>query len=98
VRQRGPTCGVLSQLFCGPSQWSKLAGGWHVMKLYDFAGIREFIIWAGYKAQYIKRYFADYFLQENDVEVELGTGAIRYLRRGSSEQGNVTVIDKESNR
>jgi glucose-1-phosphate cytidylyltransferase len=66
---------------------------WHVMKLYDVAGIREFIICAGYKAQYIKRYFADYFLHENDVEVELGTGAIRYLRRGSTEQWKVTIID-----
>ncbi|MGO9006110.1 MAG: glucose-1-phosphate cytidylyltransferase [Beijerinckiaceae bacterium] len=66
---------------------------WHVMKLYEAAGIREFIICAGYKAQYIKRYFVDYFLQENDVEIELGTGSIRYLKRCSSEQWKVTIID-----
>lgn len=66
---------------------------WHIMKMYDAAGIRDFIICGGYKASMIKRYFANYRLEENDIEVDTFTGEIRYLSSAASEQWKVTVID-----
>jgi glucose-1-phosphate cytidylyltransferase len=33
---------------------------WHIMKLYSFYGINEFIICCGYKGHMIKEYFANY--------------------------------------
>jgi glucose-1-phosphate cytidylyltransferase len=66
---------------------------WHILKMYSVAGIREFIICAGYKASMIKRYFANYRLEENDIEVETLSGNIRYLSETAREDWKVTVID-----
>ena len=34
---------------------------WHIMKLYDHAGIKEFIVCLVYKGYLIKEYFSNYF-------------------------------------
>ena len=65
---------------------------WHIMKLYGAAGVREFIICAGYKASYIKRYFFDYFLESSDIEVDTATGEVKYLS-SVAEPWTVKVID-----
>lgn len=56
---------------------------WHIMKLYDSHGIRDFIICLGYKGYIIKEYFANYCMHRSGVVtfdfakqgVEFGTGA-----------------------
>ena len=35
---------------------------WHLMKVYSYYGVNEFIICAGYKQHKIKEWFSDYFL------------------------------------
>ena len=35
---------------------------WHIMKMYSFHGITDFIICCGYKGYVIKEYFSNYFL------------------------------------
>ena len=34
---------------------------WHIMKEYSYYGVNEFIICAGYKQEYIKQWFSDYY-------------------------------------
>ena len=34
---------------------------WHIMKFYSDYGINDFIICAGYKSEYIKSYFSNFF-------------------------------------
>jgi glucose-1-phosphate cytidylyltransferase len=65
---------------------------WHIMKIYEAAGIVEFVICAGYKAAMIKRYFANYYLDTSDIEIDLTNGAIRYLDT-PKEKWKVTVVD-----
>ena len=38
---------------------------WHIMKIYERAGIRDFIICAGYRAQVIVEYFVNYRLHNS---------------------------------
>jgi len=45
---------------------------WHIMKLYAFHGITEFILCLGYKAQVIKEYFLNYQAMNCDFTVDLG--------------------------
>jgi glucose-1-phosphate cytidylyltransferase len=45
---------------------------WHIMKIYSFHGINEFIICCGYKGYMIKEYFSNYFLRMSDVTFDLG--------------------------
>jgi glucose-1-phosphate cytidylyltransferase len=66
---------------------------WHIMKIYEAAGLTDFVICAGYKGSLIKRYFVDYFLDSNDVEIDLSDGSIRYLGAPSTEKWKVTVAD-----
>ena len=41
---------------------------WHIMKIYSFYGVNDFIICLGYKGYIIKEYFANYHLHSSDVE------------------------------
>ena len=34
---------------------------WHIMKLYSYYGIKDFIICCGYKGEVLKEYFYNYF-------------------------------------
>lgn len=65
---------------------------WHIMQIYAHFGVTEFVICAGYKAEYIKRYFAEYYLLNSDISVDLSTGDIKYINR-CNENWSVTVID-----
>src|SRR6187402_393671 len=49
---------------------------WHIMKLYSHHGFDDFVILAGYKAEFIKKYFIDYFRMSSDFTVDLGNGEI----------------------
>lgn len=47
---------------------------WHIMKEYSYYGHNEFIICAGYKQEYIKEWFANYFLNNSDVSFDWRNG------------------------
>jgi glucose-1-phosphate cytidylyltransferase len=66
---------------------------WHIMKIYETAGISEFVICGGYKASMIKRFFAHYYLEANDIEIDLAGGEVRYLNTVSRETWKVAVVD-----
>ena len=44
---------------------------WHIMKIYSHYGYNDFIILLGYKGYVIKEYFANYFLHNSDVTIDL---------------------------
>jgi glucose-1-phosphate cytidylyltransferase len=47
---------------------------WHIMHIYSSYGFNEFIIALGYKGEYIKKYFLNFFLLNNDISIDLSTG------------------------
>ncbi len=65
---------------------------WHIMKSYSSHGFNEFVILLGYKAYAIKEYFANYFLHQNDVELDLRNNQMRILNN-YTEDWKVTLID-----
>ncbi len=65
---------------------------WHIMKHYGTFGITRFIILGGYKCEIIKRYFCDYALNTSDIEVHIGTGAVKFIDP-SCEDWSVTILD-----
>ena len=44
---------------------------WHIMKIYDAHGIRDFVICCGYMGHVIKEYFSHYALSASDVTFDL---------------------------
>lgn len=65
---------------------------WHIMKIYEKAGINEFVVCCGYKGTMLKHYFAQYFLEMCDISVDLQSGEIDYINQGH-EAWKVTLID-----
>ncbi|AXH11855.1 glucose-1-phosphate cytidylyltransferase [Halarcobacter bivalviorum] len=65
---------------------------WHIMKIYSKYGFNEFVILLGYKGYYIKEYFANYFLHQSDVTLDISTGKMEVLNN-SSEPWKITLLD-----
>ena len=67
---------------------------WHIMKEYAYYGFTEFIICAGYRQQYIKAWFANYFLHNSDVTFDYTEGKkIMTIHESHCEPWKVTVVD-----
>ena len=69
---------------------------WHIMKIYSSFGYNDFIILLGYKGYVIKEYFANYFLHQSDVEINLKDNSIEILN-STSEPWKITLIDTGQN-
>lgn len=69
---------------------------WHIMKIYSSYGINEFIICCGYKGEHIKRYFADYYLNNSDIEFDLYENKFKTLKI-IKEKWKVSTIDTGQN-
>ena len=65
---------------------------WHILKIYSFYGINEFIICCGYKGHLIKEYFSNYYLHTNDITFDIANNKIEAHSR-NSEKWKITLID-----
>lgn len=65
---------------------------WHIMKIYSSYAFNEFVVLLGYKGYYIKEYFANYFLHQSDVTIDMQTGKMEVLNN-SSEPWKITLLD-----
>lgn len=65
---------------------------WHIMKIYSHYGFNDFIICCGYKGYLIKKYFADYFLNQSDVTIDLISNKMELLNL-QTEPWKVTLAD-----
>jgi glucose-1-phosphate cytidylyltransferase len=65
---------------------------WHIMKIYSAYGINEFIICCGYKGYVIKEYFANYFLHQSDITLDIRNNRMEVLQN-VLEPWKITLID-----
>ena len=65
---------------------------WHIMKIYSSYGYKDFIICGGYKQDYIKEYFKNYFIKNSDVSFELNRNKM-HLDKKQIEDWKITVVD-----
>jgi len=65
---------------------------WHIMKIYSFYGVNEFIICCGHKGYMIKEYFSNYFLHGSDVMFNLEENSMKILNK-TSENWKITCVD-----
>ena len=69
---------------------------WHIMKIYSYYGINEFIICCGYKGYIIKEYFANYFLHQSDITFDMSKNEMK-IHQERAEPWKVTLIDTGEN-
>ena len=65
---------------------------WHIMKIYSSYGFSEFVILLGYKGYIIKEYFANYFLHQSDVTIDLRDNSME-IHKNMAEPWRVTLLD-----
>ena len=65
---------------------------WHIMKMYSYHGVNDFIICCGYMGYVIKEYFANYFLHMSDVTFDMNTNEM-VVHKKHAEDWRVTLID-----
>lgn len=65
---------------------------WHIMKIYSTYGFNEFIICCGYKGYMIKEYFANYFLHQADITVDLRKNNVE-VHHSKAEPWKITMVD-----
>ncbi len=65
---------------------------WHIMKIYSHYGFNDFIICLGYKGYVIKEYFANYFLHQSDVTIDIKSNRVD-VHYSKAEPWRVTLID-----
>lgn len=69
---------------------------WHIMKIYSHYGYNDFIICLGYKGYVIKEFFANYFLHQSDVTIDLKNNRME-IHKNEAEPWKVTLVDTELN-
>ena len=65
---------------------------WHIMKNYSRYGHNEFVLLLGYKGYFIKEYFANYFLHQSDVTIDLSNNGMQ-VHSNTSEPWRITLLD-----
>jgi glucose-1-phosphate cytidylyltransferase len=65
---------------------------WHIMKIYSYYGLKQFIICCGYKGYLIKEYFANYSLHSSDVTIDINKNKIN-VHKKNSEDWQITLVD-----
>lgn len=67
---------------------------WHIMKEFAYYGHTEFIICAGYRQEYIKEWFANYFLHNSNVTFDYRNNKNEMkIHESHCEPWKVTIID-----
>jgi glucose-1-phosphate cytidylyltransferase len=69
---------------------------WHIMKLYSYHGVNDFIVCLGYKGFMIKEYFANYFLHMSDVTFDMANNKME-IHEANAEPWRVTLVDTGEN-
>ena len=65
---------------------------WHIMKIYSHYGFNDFVLCLGYKGYMIKEYFANYFLHQADVTINMKNNKMEVHHR-KAEPWKVTLVD-----
>ncbi len=68
----------------------------HIMDMYSKYGFNDFIIALGYKGHIVKDYFLNYYLLNNDFEVDLSDGSVTYLTE-NRKNWKIKLVDTGQN-
>jgi hypothetical protein len=66
---------------------------WHIMKIYDHWGYHDFCVALGYKGDYIKRWFRDYYIVGSSMTVNTRSGKVIDYPDASRPEWNVDLVE-----
>jgi glucose-1-phosphate cytidylyltransferase len=65
---------------------------WHIMNIYAAFGLNEFIVALGYKGEFIKEYFLNFYAINNDITIDLATGKTA-VHEGNQPNWKIHLVD-----
>lgn len=65
---------------------------WHIMKIYDSFGFKDFVLPLGYKGDAIKEFFLNFYTMNSDFRVNLAEGKVEHLNQSACDW-QVELID-----
>jgi glucose-1-phosphate cytidylyltransferase len=65
---------------------------WHIMKIYSHYGVKDFVVCLGYKGYMIKEWFANYFLHNSDVTIEIKNNKMT-VHNTNVDDWKITLVD-----
>lgn len=65
---------------------------WHIMNIYSYHGVNEFIVALGYKAEVIKEYFLNFYAINNNITIDLATGKTT-IHDGKQPNWKIHLVD-----
>jgi glucose-1-phosphate cytidylyltransferase len=65
---------------------------WHIMKIYSAHGFDEFLVALGYRGEFVKNFFLNYYYLRNDFSIKVGKGAID-VHDGDRDDWQVHLVD-----
>lgn len=65
---------------------------WHIMKIYSYYGLNEFIILCGYKGYLIKEYFINYYRHMSNMTIDMTNNDISF-HENNVEPWKITLLD-----
>lgn len=67
---------------------------WHIMKIYAYYGYKEFILTLGYKGDYIRNYFLNYYKYNSDFTIDLSNNGNVIIHNSSiKDDWKVTLVE-----
>jgi glucose-1-phosphate cytidylyltransferase len=69
---------------------------WHIMKQYSHYGLNDFIICCGYKGYLLKEYFANYYMHNSDLTIDLKSNNLE-IKKINSEPWKISLVDTGEN-
>ena len=65
---------------------------WHIMHIFAAYNVTEFIIALGYKGEYIKEYFLNFYAFNNNLSIDLATGKT-LIHDGNQPKWKIHLVD-----
>lgn len=69
---------------------------WHIMKHFAHHGLTEFVVALGYKGEFIKRYFLDFFETQGSLTINGASGSVQQ-QRDARENWTVHLMETGAN-
>jgi glucose-1-phosphate cytidylyltransferase len=90
---------LAEETFVRPKPMVEIGGKpilWHIMNIFSCYGVDEFIIALGYRGEVVKEYFLNFYALNNDITLDLATGATT-VHHGRQPRWKVHLVDTGPN-
>jgi glucose-1-phosphate cytidylyltransferase len=65
---------------------------WHIMSIFSAYGVNEFVLALGYRAEFVKEYFLNFYAINNNITIDLVTGKTT-IHEGNQPRWKVHLVD-----